>query len=102
MCGGHVCRLFFSRQVLEYAHRAADSLPESGYTTEEEEAGFKKINETFGFYGTLDSVARYVNQSDKEVLKWSADDFYNKLKLMAWRAHAQKRYSEIMNAKNKS
>ena len=97
MPGGHVGRIFFSRQILEYAHGVFNSLPESEYTTEEEAAGFRQINETFGFYGTLDSVARYVNQPDKEVLKWSADEFYNKLKLISWRSHTQKKYQEIMN-----
>jgi len=100
MPGGHVGGVFFSSKVSGYAVRIVDELPSQGYTSEEEQAGFKQINETFGFYATLDTIARYVGQSDKEVLKWSVNEFYNKLKLLSWRAHAQKEYHRIMNSQN--
>ena len=96
MHGGHGGRLFFSGQVLKYANKLHDELPQEGYTFEEEEAGFESLAKAFGFYSTLDNIARYVGQTDKEVLKWSTNEFYTKLKLLAWRAHAQKKYGEIM------
>ena len=99
MYGGHGCRFFFSGKVLEYAKRLVDELPAQEYTTEEEQAGFKQLGETFGFYATLDGVARYVGKDDEEVLKWSVNKFYTKLKLIAWRAYYQKEYQRIMNNK---
>ena len=99
MYGGHGGRFFFSSQVLEYAKRLVDELPPQEYTTEEEQAGFRTLGETFGFYATLDSVARYVGKDDEEVLKWSVNRFYLKLKLISWRAHFQKEYQRIMNNK---
>ena len=102
MPGGHVCGKFFSGQVLEFTKRLADELPAQEYTNEEVEAGFKTIAETFGFYATLDNIARYVGQADKEVLKWNVNEFYTKVKYLAWRAHAQREYQAILNKKNKS
>jgi len=99
MRGGHECRVFFSGQVLKYAQRLVDELPPQEYTAEEEKAGFPKLYEAFGFYATLDSVARYVGKDDEEVLKWSVDRFYTKLKFISWRAHFQKEYHRIVNKK---
>lgn len=100
MCGGHGRRVFFSGQVYRYGKRIKDELPPQEYSSEEEEAGFVKVNEAFGFLATLDSVARYVGQDDDIILKtWSVNKFYNKLLYIAWRAHAQKEYSRIMNKK---
>lgn len=33
--------------------------------------------------------------------EWSAEEFYLLLKLHAWESHSQKRYSELMAAKNR-
>ena len=99
MPGGHECWLFFSGKVLEYAKRLVDELPAQEYTNEEEKAGFPQIYETFGFYATMDTIARYVGKDDEEVLKWSVNKFYTKLKFIAWRSHAQKEYQRIMSKK---
>ena len=100
MSGGHECRDFFYTQSVEHSKRIIDELPKGEYSAEEEEAGFKRISEAFGFYGTLDTVSRYVGLPDKEVLKWSVNEFYTKLKLLSWRAHSQKEYARIMKSKN--
>ena len=92
MPGGHECGKFFSGQVLEYSKRLADELPTQEYTDAEEQAGFKRISETFGFYATMDNIARYVGEDDEEVLKWSVNKFYTKVKYLAWRADAQSQH----------
>lgn len=102
MPGGHECGKFFSSQVLEYSKRLADELPTQEYTNEEEQAGFKRISETFGFYATMDNIARYVGEDDETVLKWSVNKFYTKVKYLAWRADAQRKYQDILNKKSKS
>ena len=99
MFGGHGSRIFFSGKVLEFVKRLNDELPPSEYTYEEEASGFQRLNKAFGFYGTLDFIARYVNQTDKEVLKWNVNEFYTKLKFLSWKAHAQKEYSRLMQEK---
>ena len=50
----------FYSQVRKYKEGLADELPVSNYTSEEEAAGFKRLNETFGFYATLDNIARAI------------------------------------------
>ena len=87
--------------MLEFNKRLADELPPQEYTPEEEAAGFRGISETFGFYATMDNIARYLGVSDKEVLKLSVNDFYTKVKYLAWRAHAQKELQNILNTKSK-
>lgn len=99
MPGGAGSRNFFSNQVHEYSNRLVDELPETKYTADEEEAGFKRLSETFGFYASLDNIARYVGQTDQEVLKWSVNEYYTKLKLLSWRADAQRKYQDIMKNK---
>lgn len=97
MLGGHGGRLFFSGQVLEYSKRLVDELPTQEYTIEEQQAGFEEISKAFGFYATLDSIARYVNEPDESVIKWSVIKFYSKLKLLAWKEDAKKKYRKILN-----
>lgn len=100
MYGGHVCGKFFSRQCIEFNQWLADELPPQEYTNEEIEAGFQKLSETFGSYATLDMVARYVSEDDERLIKkWSLIRFYTKVRYLAWKAHSQKRYSEIMSKK---
>lgn len=99
MRGGHECGAFFYAQLSEFKRKLADELPVSEYTPEEEEAGFRRISEAFGFYGTLDKVARYLGCSDKEALRLTVNEFYTKLKYLAWMADAQKQYREILNKK---
>lgn len=99
MPGGHGGRAFFSGQVSKYADELATNLPDDGYTAEEERAGFPQIMEAFGFYATLDTVARYVGQDDEDVKNWSVIRFFNKLKFIAWRSHAQKEYQKEMAKK---
>lgn len=102
MPGGHECGYFFYAQVRKYKEELANELPVSNYTSEEEAAGFKRLNETFGFYATLDNIARYLGCSDQEALRLSVREFYTKVKFLAWRAHCQKEYNEILNKKSKS
>ena len=83
--------------MLKYAQRLVDELPPQEFTIQEEKAGFPQLFETFGFYATMDSVARYVGKDDEEVLKWSVNKFYTKLKWMAWQSYTQKEYQKIMN-----
>ena len=99
MSGGHVGWVFFFNKVSEYSDRLRNELPETSYTAQEEEAGFMELSQTFGFYQTLDTVARYVGEDDEQVLKWSTSRFYNKLKLLAWRAHVQNKYQKIVSKK---
>lgn len=102
MHGGHGGRLFFYGQVTEFAKQLINELPQAEYSNEEKEAGFEEIAEAFGFYATLDNIARYVGQDDDIVIKWPLGKFYTKLKLLAWRADATKKYREIMDRKNKT
>lgn len=99
MSGGHECRAFFFSKVTEFANWLAGELPNEGYTDEEVEAGFKRLSMAFGFYATLDHVARYVGKADEEVILWPLGQFYTKLRFLAWRAHAQKEYSKLLNKK---
>ena len=87
--------------MLEFNKRLADELPTQEYSPEEEAAGFRRISETFGFYATMDNIARYLGVSDKEVLKLTVNEFYTKVKYLAWRAHAQKELQNILNQKAK-
>lgn len=101
MPGGHECGKFFSSQVSKYSKWLADELPAQEYTNEEEQAGFKRISEAFGFYATMDNIARYVGESDETVMRWSVNKFYAKVRYLAWRADAQRKYQDILNKKNK-
>jgi len=96
MPGGAECRAFFSRQAVEFANGLTDELPVMGLTEEEMAAGWEDFFKAFGFYGTLDRVARYVGQDDEVVAKWSVRRFYTKLKLLSWRAYYEKRYQKIL------
>jgi hypothetical protein len=88
--------------VLEFNKWLADELPPQEYTAEETQAGFIEFSKAFGFYATLDNIARYLGISDKEALKLSVDEFYMKVKYLAWRAHTQKEYQRILNKDSKS
>jgi hypothetical protein len=100
MYGGHVSRAFFSGQCIEFDKWFRDELPPQEYSNEETEAGFQKLNETFGFYATLDMIARYVGEDDERLVKkWSVMRFYTKVRYLAWRAHTQKEYSRLMEKK---
>jgi hypothetical protein len=100
MPGGHECRGFFSGQVSKFRERFADELPPTETTPEESEAGFGKVSEAFGFYGTLDLVAKYVGQDEERLVKtWDVNRFYTKLKWMAWNEYTKKKYAEIMRDK---
>ena len=90
MPGGHERRHFFYSQVRKYKEGLANELPVSDYSAEEETAGFKRLNETFGFYATLDNIARYLGCSDQEALRLTVREFYTKVKYLAWRSHCQK------------
>jgi hypothetical protein len=35
------------------------------------------------------------------VMKWSVNKFYAKVRYLAWRADAQRKYQDILNKKNK-
>ena len=99
MHGGHECRQFFSGQFIEHNKRITAELPPQELSQEEIDAGVADISKAFGFYATMDNIARYVGADDKEVLNWSVNRFYTKVKYLAWRAHAQKRLSEILKDK---
>lgn len=101
MRGGHECGDFFYGQVRRFKAWLADELPVSEYSPDEEAAGFRRISETFGFYSTLDKIARYLGCSDQQALRLSVNEFYTKVRYLAHLAKAQKEYNDILNAKSK-
>lgn len=102
MFGGLGVGKFFSSQVHSFVVGLVDELPSERYSDEEEAAGFPEIGRVFGFYATMDAVARYVIEADKSVLKWNVREFYTKLKYMAWMKHAVKEHQRLLAEKNKA
>ena len=102
MPGGHECGEFFYGQVLKFNKWIADELPPQEYSPEEEAAGFRGISEAFGFYATLDNIARYMGLTEEEALKLTVNQFYTKVKYLAWRSHAQKELQRILSQRKDS
>lgn len=96
--GGRWFRQFFYNQVLSFEDQHAKQLPSSSYTPEEVEAGYEKLNNSFGFLLTLDNISTHTGIPEDELLgKWSVRRFYTKVKMLAWQAYCQKEYSRIVS-----
>lgn len=101
MRGGRERWSFFRNQSTGFLAEHSANLPESGYTEEEEEAGFKRLNETFEFYATLDLLTGGDILKQNAVMKMPVREVYFKIRYMAWRSHIEKEYRRIMTQKEK-
>lgn len=96
MRGGREFRTFFLRQASEFIKRHTDQLPDSEYSSEEEEAGFRKFNEVFNFYATLQILTGWDLTKQSTILKMPTNEVYFNILCRAWHGHYQKAYHEIM------
>jgi hypothetical protein len=98
--GGVGCRPFYLTEVDRLESRHRSQLPDTSYTDEEIEAGFKKVGDAFGFMGVLDYMGKETRVEETKLLKWTVYEFHQRQSLYAWRADCLRRYSEMQNDKS--
>ena len=74
-------------------------MADSSYSVEEVQAGIEQINSTFGFYGTLDRISRYLGISDHQALQLSYYEFYFKVVYLSHINKFQNDLAEILRPK---
>lgn len=99
MWGGHGNRKFYPQEVKRIEEQLKQSLPVGGYSPKEIEAGYQKLANQFGFFGTLLFMEKETPYKRDELLKWSVGEFHLNLSYIAWRNKVEKRYSELINEK---
>lgn len=99
MFGGLGHRKFYVNEIdrLESEHR--EKLPGSKYTNEEIQAGFDRLANAFGFYGTLLYMEKETGFKRKELENWTVYEFNANIQYLAWQAKAIKDYHDIMTKK---
>lgn len=99
MRGGRECRTFFFRQAAEFTKWHSSELPDSQYTAEEEEAGFRRFNEAFNFYATLQILTKGDLTRQDSVLRMSVQEVYTNIRFRAWQNYHTREYEKIMKEK---
>lgn len=98
MYGGHGRRKFYLDEVGRIEEEREKTLPRSGYTDAQIEAGFKRLAEQAGFLATLRFMEKSTPYKRDELLKWTVAEFYVEFWYIAWENHMTKKYGEILKA----
>lgn len=85
----------YIKQLNDVEERWGKQFPKSGYTADQEQAGFKRIDDTFKFFGTLVYVEAHTKFTRSELLDMPVHEFKFNLLHLAWVSEAHKKYAEI-------
>ena len=99
--GGAGCGKFYASEYSRIERHHADNTPASGFTPDQLEAGYEKLNRTFGFFGILVFLEKETSTPREKILKWSVAEFKLNLRYIAWTNEINKRYGEILEKKRK-
>ena len=101
MWGGHGHRKFYLAEVSRIDQRHQSQIVKSEYTNDEIQAGFDRLGQKFGFYGTLLYLEKETPFNRKELLKWSVAEFNYNLVYLSHYNNTIKKYQEILDLKLK-
>lgn len=99
MRGGHGHRKFYLAEVKRIEKSFKDNSPPGGYSEDEVSAGYPKLAEKFGFYSTLLFMEVQTQYQRHELLEWTVAEFQYNLLYISWKAHFDKKYSDIIKNK---
>jgi hypothetical protein len=99
MRGGAGYRKFYITEAAGIEKRHVEQLPPGGYTKEQIQAGYDKLADTFGFFYTLRYLEAVTPFKRTEILEWPLSAFKYELQYLAWKAHVDKKYHDIINKK---
>lgn len=101
MWGGHGDRKFYLDEVDRIESARIAQLPKSNYTDAQIQAGFERIQRTFGFYSTLLYMENSTSYKRDELLMWTVAEFYTNFAYLAWTSHALEKYHQILKDSKK-
>lgn len=101
MWGGHGHRKFYTAEVLKIEEVRIKNLPKSNYTDSQIEAGFEKLQRTFGFFSTLLYMEKETPYKRDEILNWTVAEFNTNFAYIAWHNHIMGKYQDILKANKK-
>ena len=99
MRGGHGHRKFFLSEVSRLEVEFKNQLPPSKYSAEEIQAGFDKLAQGYGFYGTLLYLEKETPFTRDELERWSVKRFKGNVLYLARWNHAKKILDDLRQAK---
>lgn len=95
MYGGHGCWKFYVNEVSRIESDHQRQLPAGGYSSEEIQAGFKRLVDKYGIYGTILYLEKETPFNRKELVTWSVYEIYVNIRYLADHNEAVKRLWEI-------
>lgn len=101
MRGGLGHRKFYLNELGRIESARVEKLPKTSYTDAQIEAGFEKLQRTFGFLGTLRHMEKETPYKRDELLKWSVAEFHTEFMYLAWESKIMKDYGRILKATKK-
>ncbi len=99
MWGGHGHRKFYLNEADRIERERIANLPKGGYSDAQIEAGFERLQRTFGFLGTLLYMEKETPYKRHELLLWSVAEFNTNFAYLAWHGHFMEKYAEIQKRK---
>ena len=92
-----MARWFFFRKAVDLIAWHQRSIPRYSPEPEEIEAGFERLQATFGIYATIAEISKKINIPEATLYKdWSAQEFWYKHLYEAHSSAIQGKYRELI------
>lgn len=99
MRGGHRHGGFYLGEVKRVEESYALRFPKFEYTPQQVQAGYAKLDQSFGFARTLRYLESQTPYKRDELVRWSVAEFKYELLQIAWDNFTERKYDEIMKKK---
>jgi hypothetical protein len=99
MRGGLGCGKFYINEINAIERKWSEKAPQTKLDPEEIEAGYDRLDKSFGFYRTLLYMEKETPFNRKQLLTWNVAEFKHNLLFLSWKGVTDKKLIEILKNK---